>query len=214
MKLRAKLLLGFAALICVIIALGALGAMMFKRVGVNMSALSDRSLPVLRGSTGVEREALKTLIREKESLLAKTEEASARTRESLKELGAQVGSLTGAASRSGNADSSSQAAEIQKLTAEYAQLYDETSAALRRNAQAERSMDEAGARADVGVYKHVGVQDSSRAGGGASGSKSSRPARRNARAAKAPLPSSAARLPTAVHSSAVGSSSSARLACR
>jgi methyl-accepting chemotaxis protein len=145
MKLRTKLVLGFAAVLCVMIALGALGTVMFKRVGTNMGVLADRSLPALQGATAVEREALKTLTHEKEYLLTKTEDAAARTRQDLQKLAAQVVELSQVASKSGDADASSRAAEVKKLTAEYTQLYDQTVTALQLNAKAEQSMDEKGA---------------------------------------------------------------------
>lgn len=145
MKLRTKLVLGFAAVMCIMIALGALGMVMFKRVGTNMGVLANRSLPALQGSTQVEREALKTLLHEKDFLLSKTEDAGTQTRAALQKLSAQVAELSQTAVKSGDADAASRAAEVQKLTAEYTELFDKTAAALQMNAKAEHSMDEKGA---------------------------------------------------------------------
>ncbi len=147
MKLRTKLVLGFSAVLCVMIALGALGTVMFKRVGANMGVLANRSLPALQGSAAVEREALKTLLHEKEYLLSKTEDAGTQTRKALQKLSTQVTELSQIAAKSGDAEASSRAAEVQKLTAEYSRLFDQTVAALQSNAKAELSMDEKGALA-------------------------------------------------------------------
>ncbi|MHC1743052.1 MAG: methyl-accepting chemotaxis protein [Syntrophobacteraceae bacterium] len=147
MKLRTKLVLGFAAVLCVMIALGALGTVMFKQVGTNMGVLAERSLPALQSSAAVEREALKTLLHEKEYLLSKSEEAGTRTMKSLQTLSAQVAEFSQIASKSGDADAASRAAEVRKLTAEYTQLLDQTIADLRMSSKAELSMDEKGALA-------------------------------------------------------------------
>ena len=72
MKLRTKLVLGFAAVILVMVALGATAFVMFKRVDANIAAVNRESLPTVKYATGVERSALEAILEEKNYLLFKT----------------------------------------------------------------------------------------------------------------------------------------------
>jgi methyl-accepting chemotaxis protein len=145
MKLRTKLTLGFAAVIFIVISLGATAYVMFKRVDSNVDILAERALPELRNAAAIKESALKTLVFEKEYLLNKTDEAQKQTREEVKTLIAHIGNLSQLAQKVSDTDLSSQAAEVQKLFDEYAQLYEQTVAALQKNRKEEQRMDEKGA---------------------------------------------------------------------
>ncbi len=80
MKLRTKLVLGFAAVILVMVALGATAFVMFKHVDANIAAVNRDSLPAVRYATGMERSALEVILEEKNYLLFKTSDISARAK--------------------------------------------------------------------------------------------------------------------------------------
>ena len=90
MKLRTKLVLGFAAVILVMVALGATAFVMFKRVDSNIAAVNRDSLPVVRYSTGVERSVLESILEEKNYLLFKTPEIYARAKAKLNQLASNL----------------------------------------------------------------------------------------------------------------------------
>ena len=145
MKLRAKLALGFTAVIFIVIVLGVTSYVMFKRVDGNVVILAERALPELRSAATIEESLLKTLVLEKQYLLSRTDDALKQIKEQGKIVIENLGDLSRLAANGKDTELSSLVAELQKLFGEYAQLFDQTVAALRKNRKEEQLMDERGA---------------------------------------------------------------------
>ena len=93
MELRTKLVLGFAAVILVMVALGATAFVMFRRVDSNIDAVNRDSLPAVSYSTDG-RSALEAILEEKNRLLFKAPDIYARAKGKLGQLSAIWARLT------------------------------------------------------------------------------------------------------------------------
>jgi len=144
MKLRTKLVLGFAAVILVMVALGATAFVMFNRVNSNIAAVNQDSLPAVRYSTGVERSALETILEEKNYLLFKTPDIYARAKGKLSQLASNLDEIDKLAQTTHNAELTSRSSGVRKSTTDYGKLYDQAVEALKKNKAEETLMDEKG----------------------------------------------------------------------
>jgi CHASE3 domain sensor protein len=144
MKLRTKLILGFAAVILVMVALGATAFVMFKRVDSNIAAVNRDSLPAVRYSTGMERSALEAILEEKNYLLFKTPDIYARAKGKLNQLGSHLSEIEKLAQATNNTDLASRSSGVRKATSDYGTLYDQAVEALKKNRVEETLMDEKG----------------------------------------------------------------------
>ncbi|MDO8941817.1 MAG: methyl-accepting chemotaxis protein, partial [Desulfobacterales bacterium] len=144
MKLRTKLVLGFAAVILVMVALGATAFVMFKRVDSNIAAVNRDSLPVVRYSTGMERSALEAILEEKNYLLFKTPDIYARAKGKLNLLASNLDELDKLAQTTHNAELTSRSSGVRKATSDYGKLYDQAVEALKKNKVEETLMDQKG----------------------------------------------------------------------
>ena len=124
MKLRTKLVLGFAAVILVMVALGATAFVMFKRVDSNIAAV-NRELPAVRYATGVERSALEAILEEKNYLLFKTPDIYARAKGKLNQLVSNLDEIDKLAQTTHNTELTSRSSGVRKATSDYGKLYDQ-----------------------------------------------------------------------------------------
>ena len=144
MELRTKLVLGFAAVILVMVALGATAFVMFKRVDSNIAAVNRDSLPAVRYSTGMERSALEAILEEKNYLLFKTPDIYARAKGKLNQLGSHLGEIDKLVQATNNTHLASRSSGVRKATSDYGTLYDQAVEALKKNKAEETLMDEKG----------------------------------------------------------------------
>jgi methyl-accepting chemotaxis protein len=144
MKLRTKLVLGFAALILVMVALGATAFVMFKHVDANIDAVNRDSLPAVRYATGMERSALEAILEEKNYLLFKTSDTYARAKEKLNQLASNLDEIEKLARATHDAQLTSRSAGVRKATADYGKLHDQAVEALKKNQAEAALMDQKG----------------------------------------------------------------------
>jgi methyl-accepting chemotaxis protein len=144
MKLRTKLILGFAAVILVMVALGATAFVMFQRVDANIAAVNRDSLPAVRYSTGMERSALEAILEEKNYLLFKTPEIYARAKEKLTQLTSNLDEVERLAQATHNEQLASRSSGVRQAATDYGKLYDQAVEALKRNKAEETLMDQRG----------------------------------------------------------------------
>jgi methyl-accepting chemotaxis protein len=144
MKLRTKLVLGFAAVILVMVALGATAFVMFKRVDANIASVNQESLPTVKYATGAERSALESILEEKNYLLFKTPEIYARAKAKLNQLSSHLDEIDKLAQTTRNAELTSRSSGVRKATSDYGKLYDQAVEALKRNKAEETLMDQKG----------------------------------------------------------------------
>ncbi len=144
MKLRTKLVLGFASLTFVMIALGAASFFMFKRIDANIGAVNRESLPAVKFATNVERSALETILEEKNYLLYKSNDIQARARAKLDHLASNLGEIDQLAAATQNKELAARSAEVRRAVADYGKLYGQAVDALKRNRVEETLLDEKG----------------------------------------------------------------------
>jgi methyl-accepting chemotaxis protein len=145
MKLKTKLGSGFTAVILTVLGLGGVSYYMFKQVDLNVTEISQHSLPAVKNATGLERAALETIVEEENYLLDKTDEAQATVRKKLQDLKASLDEMEKVAKNVDDAAPTSKAVEVGKALAEYSQLFDQSVAAMSSNKIDEQRMDEKGA---------------------------------------------------------------------
>jgi methyl-accepting chemotaxis protein len=144
MKLSTKLILGFAAVILVMIALGATAFIMFQRVDANIAAVNRDSLPAVRHSTGMERSALEAILEEKNYLLFKTPDIYTRAKGKLNQLASNLDEIDQLAQATHNDELASRSAGVRQAASDYGTLYDQAVAALKKNKADETLMDQKG----------------------------------------------------------------------
>jgi methyl-accepting chemotaxis protein len=144
MKLRTKLILGFAAVILVMVALGATAFVMFKRVDSNIAAVNRDSLPAVRYSTGMERSALETILEEKNYLLFKTSDIYERAKGKLNQLTSHLDEIDKLAQATNNAELTSRSSGVRKVISDYSKLYDQAVEAIKKNKAEGALMDQKG----------------------------------------------------------------------
>jgi methyl-accepting chemotaxis protein len=144
MKLRTKLVLGFASLTLVMIALGAASFLMFKRIDANVGTVNRESLPAVKFATGVERSALEAILEEKNYLLFKSNDIHARAKGKLGQLASHLGEIDQLAAATHNKELAARSAEVRQAIADYGKLYDQAVDALKRNRVEETLLDEKG----------------------------------------------------------------------
>ncbi|MGE5257198.1 MAG: methyl-accepting chemotaxis protein [Hyphomicrobiales bacterium] len=144
MKLRTKLILGFAAVIFVMIAQGATSVVMFKRVDANIAAVTRDRLPAVKYATAVERSALETILEEKNYLLLKSDHIRARAAEKLKQLASLLGEIDKLAEAAHNTELASHSAGARRAATDYGKLYDQAAEAITKNQAEETVMDQKG----------------------------------------------------------------------
>jgi len=144
MKLRTKLILGFAALILVMVALGATAFVMFQRVDANIAAVNRNSLPAVRHSTGMERSALEAILEEKNYLLFKSPDIYARAKGKLSQLASDLDEIDQLAQATRSDELASRSSGVRKVASDYGMLYDQAVEALKRNQTEETLMDQKG----------------------------------------------------------------------
>jgi methyl-accepting chemotaxis protein len=147
-KLRTRLVLGFAAVIFVMIGLGATGFVMFKRVDSNVVELSQHNLPAVKHAGAAERAARDAIQEERNYLIEKSEGAYAKVGEHLKELMKQIEAMDKVAQRFNDQELVSKSAKARGITADFGQLFQKAAGALQQNRLQEQIMDEKGARVD------------------------------------------------------------------
>jgi methyl-accepting chemotaxis protein len=145
MKLKTKLASGFTAVILTVLGLGGVSYYMFKQVDLNVTEISQHSLPAVKYATGLERAALETIVEEENYLLDKTDEAQAAVRKKLQDLKASLDEMERVAKNVNDAALTSKAVAVGKALAEYTQLFDQSVAALSSNKIDGQLMDEKGA---------------------------------------------------------------------
>jgi methyl-accepting chemotaxis protein len=144
MKLRTKLVLGFAALTLVMIALGAASFFMFKRIDANIGTVNRESLPAVKFATGVERAALEAILEEKNYLLFKSNDIHARAKGKLTQLGSSLGEIDRLAEATRNTELAARSSAVRQAATDYGKLYDQAVEALKRNRVEEIVLDEKG----------------------------------------------------------------------
>ncbi len=144
MKLRTKLILGFAAVILVMVALGATAFVMFQRVDANIAAVNRDSLPAVRYSTGMERSAMEAILEEKNYLLFKTPDIYARAKGKLSQLASNLDEIDQLAQATRNDELASRSSGVRKVASDYGTLYDQAVEALKKNKTEETLMDQTG----------------------------------------------------------------------
>jgi methyl-accepting chemotaxis protein len=144
MKLRTKLVLGFAALTLVMTALGTGSFFMLRRIDANIGAVARESVPAVKFATGVERSALEAILEEKNFLLFKTNDIHARAKGKLTQLGAALGEIDRLAEATGNTELAARSAEVRRSVTDYGKLYDQAVDAMKRNRVEETLLDEKG----------------------------------------------------------------------
>jgi len=144
MKLRTKLVLGFASLTLVMIALGGASFFMFKRIDANIGAVNRESLPAVKFATNVERSALETILEEKNYLLYKSNDIQARAKAKLDHLASNLGEIDQLAAATRNQELAARSAEVRQAVADYGKLYGQAVDALKRNRVEETLLDEKG----------------------------------------------------------------------
>ena len=144
MKLRTKLVLGFASLTLVMIALGGASFFMFKRIDANIGAVNRESLPAVKFATNVERSALETILEEKNYLLYKSNDIQARAKGKLDQVASSLGEIDQLAAATQNKELAARSAEVRQAVADYGKLYDQAVDALKRNRVEETLLDEKG----------------------------------------------------------------------
>jgi methyl-accepting chemotaxis protein len=144
MKLRTKLILGFAAVILVMVALGATAFVMFQRVDANIAAVNRDSLPAVRYSTGMERSALEAILEEKNYLLFKSPDVYARAKGKLSQLASDLDGIDQLAQATRNDELASRSSGVRKVASDYGTLYDQAVEALKKNQTEETLMDQKG----------------------------------------------------------------------
>jgi len=144
MGLRTKLVLGFAGVILVMVALGVTAFIMFKRVDSNIAAVNQDSLPAVRYSTGMERSALEAILEEKNYLLYKASDINARAQAKLKQLASNLDEIDKLAQSTKNVELAARSSEVRKAASDYGKLYDQVVEALKKNKTEEALMDQKG----------------------------------------------------------------------
>ena len=144
MKLRTKLVLGFAAVILVMVALGATAFVMFKRADSNIAAVNRDSLPAVRYATGMERSALEAILEEKNYLISKSDDIHARAKGKLNQLASNLDEIDKLAQTAHNTELASRSSGVRKATSDYGKLYDQAVEALKKNKAEEALMDQKG----------------------------------------------------------------------
>jgi methyl-accepting chemotaxis protein len=144
MKLRTKLILGFAAVILVMVALGATAFVMFQRVDANIDAVNRDSLPAVRYSTGMERSALEAILEEKNYLLFKTPDIYARAKGKLNQLASHLDEIDQLAQATHNDELAARSSGVRQAASEYGTFYDQAVEALKKNKADETLMDQKG----------------------------------------------------------------------
>ncbi len=144
MKLRTKLILGFASLTLVMIVLGTASFLMFKRIDANVGAVNRESLPAVKFATNVERSALETILEEKNYLLYKSNDIQARAKAKLDHLASNLGEIDQLAAATQNKELAARSAEVRQAVADYGKLYGQAVDALKRNRVEETLLDEKG----------------------------------------------------------------------
>ena len=130
MKLRTKLILGFASLTLVMIVLGTASFLMFKRIDANVGAVNRESLPAVKFATNVERSALETILEEKNYLLYKSNDIQARAKAKLDHLASNLGEIDQLAAATRNKELAARSAEVRQAVADYGKLYGQAVDAL------------------------------------------------------------------------------------
>jgi methyl-accepting chemotaxis protein len=144
MKLSTKLVLGFAAVILVMVALGATAFVMFKRVDSNITAVNQDSLPVVKYATGAERSALEAILEEKNYLLFKTPDIYARAKGKLNQLASNLGEIDKLAETTHSTELASRSSGVRQAASDYGKLYDQAVEAIKKTKVEETLMDEKG----------------------------------------------------------------------
>lgn len=128
----------------VAVALGVTGYVMFNRVDSNVVALSARSLPAVKHSTGVERAALESILQEKKYLLEKKDEIHQAAKEKLAALNTSLDNVDKVAEQFDDAALAAKSKDVRGIAGHYGQLFDDGVAALKTNKAGETTMDAKG----------------------------------------------------------------------
>ena len=144
MKLGTKLTLGFGVVVGVMLALGGTGYVMFTRVNTNVTALNSHSLPAVKSSTGVERNAFECLLEEKNYLLKEQEETFTKAKDRLAALLANLDKVDKVASDFNDNNLATKSKEVRGIATNYGQLYAQGVQAIKDNRVAQKAMADKG----------------------------------------------------------------------
>jgi methyl-accepting chemotaxis protein len=144
LKISAKILLGFGAMLLILIVLGVTGYVMFAKVQSNVATLTDHSLGAVKHATGVERSAFETIQEEKNYLLYKKDEIHKAAKQKLTELAGSLDQVDKVAEKFNDTELGRKSKDVRALAIQYGKLYDDGVAALKATDAALKSMAEKG----------------------------------------------------------------------
>ena len=113
--------------------LGITAYIMFGKVSNEVGLLSDRAVPTVKYSTGVERSAFECIMEEKNYVIADKEETHQKAKDKVAELMTNLNNVDKVAAKYNDKALSDKSTEVRKISQKWADLYEKGVAAIQSN---------------------------------------------------------------------------------
>ena len=144
LRTSTKVIAGFGVMLAILAALGIVGFVMFGGVQSNLAQLQSHSLGAVKHSTGVERAAFETILKEKDYLLQASDATHQEAKNHLDQLLASLNAVDKIAEIFSDAALTAKSKDVRVLAIEYGRLYDQGVAACKVNSHSQQTAAQKG----------------------------------------------------------------------